>query len=212
MLTTHGCCETCFICPQDMGTELISVAIALFKSEFVVESHLEQPLHGRVTKGLIVTPSYSYHDHYLLNEPFRVPQHYLYPSTFLQTPGLILSGPAAGHAPLSPAAAAAVASPFYTEYAATYPPQFPNGLEVAGYAPFAAATLASTSAGHHHPHTNGAGTAAAAAALPPYLPPAAAHAYTYALQPPSHHQAIPTGAPAHFPVSYPAQPQDARMQ
>lgn len=146
----------------------------------------------------------------MIGSQYGVPPHYLYPSTFLPAPGLILSGPATGHAPLSPAATA-VASPFYTEYTtATYPPQFSNGLEV-GYAPFAAAALASTSGGHHHPHSNGAGSAAAT--LPPYLSPAAhATTYAYALQPPSHHQAIPTGAPTHFPVSYPAQPQDARMQ
>lgn len=141
-----------------------------------------------------------------------LPPHYLYPSAYLPAPGLILPGPTAAHAPLSPATAA-VASPFYADYA--YPPQYTNGLE-ASYAPFAAAALASTSA-HHHPHSSGGGSsaaaAAAAAALPPYLSPAAA-AYAYALQPPPpHHQAgIPAGAPAHFPVPYPAQPQDARMQ
>lgn len=142
-----------------------------------------------------------------------LPPHYLYPSAYLPAPGLILPGPTAAHAaPLSPATAA-VASPFYADYA--YPPQYANGLE-ASYAPFAAAALASTSA-HHHPHSSGGGSsaaaAAAAAALPPYLSPAAA-AYAYALQPPPpHHQAgIPAGAPAHFPVPYPAQPQDARMQ
>ncbi|CAL1288740.1 unnamed protein product [Larinioides sclopetarius] len=145
---------------------------------------------------------------FMIGSQYGLPPQYLYPSTYLPAPGLILSGPAAPHAPLSPAATA-VASPFFAEYAATYPPQFPNGLEV-GYAPFAAATLASTSAGHHHPHTNGAGSAAGT--LPSYLSPAAHAPYAYALQPPAHHQAIPTGAPAHFPVSYPAQPQDARMQ
>ncbi|XP_035231906.1 RNA-binding protein 24-like isoform X2 [Stegodyphus dumicola] len=140
-----------------------------------------------------------------------LPPHYLYPSAYLPAPGLILPGPTPTHAPLSPAAAAAaaaVANPFYADYAAAYPPQFANGLE-AGYAPFA--TLASTSGGHHHPHGSGGGSAAAA--LPPYLTPTTSSAaYAYALQPPPHHQAIPTGAPAHFPVPYPAQPQDARMQ
>lgn len=140
-----------------------------------------------------------------------LPPHYLYPSAYLPAPGLILPGPTTAHAPLSPATAA-VASPFYADYA--YPPQYTNGLE-ASYAPFAAA-LASTSA-HHHPHGSGgsssAAAAAAAAALPPYLSPAAA-AYAYALQPPPPHPqaSIPAGAPAHFPVPYPAQPQDARMQ
>lgn len=144
---------------------------------------------------------------FMIGSQYGLPPQYPYLPTYLPAPGLILSNPAAPHAPLSPAATA-VASPFFAEYAATYPPQFPNGLEV-GYAPFAAtAALASTSTGHHHPHTNGAGSAA----LPSYLSPAAHAPYAYALQPPAHHQAIPTGAPAHFPVSYPAQPQDARMQ
>ncbi|XP_071041577.1 RNA-binding protein 24-B isoform X1 [Parasteatoda tepidariorum] len=135
--------------------------------------------------------------------------HYLYQSPYLPTPGLILSNPTAAHAPLSPAAAAA-GSPLYTEYAAAYPAQFANGLEL-GFAPFAAAPLATTSAAHHL-HTNGGGSAPAP--IPSYLTPTAhsAAAYAYALQAPPHHQQIPTGAPAHFSVPYPAQPQDARMQ
>ncbi|KAG8193003.1 hypothetical protein JTE90_028123 [Oedothorax gibbosus] len=128
-----------------------------------------------------------------------LPPHYLYQSAYLPTPGLILSGPTTSpHAPLSPATAAAVASPFYAEYAAAaaaaaYPPQF-----AAEYAPFSAGAAAAAA----HQNNGSAG----APGLPPYLSP------YYALQPPSHHQGIPTGAPAHFPVPYPAQPQDARMQ